>query len=718
MTQKRSRLPAWLPGGTSARGASDVRVGLALMHPVLPSLLARPAAPPLKFGLLVAASLIVAETLGLYPLKRIAYENTLGVVYLLGVVVVALVWGFWLAAATSVASVLAFDYFHIPPVFALSPVQAGDWVAITIFLVVAMAATTVANVARARAAEAGQHRRQVEVSRDELRVLADQQAALRRVATLVARGVSPSEVFSAVADEMARCLGVAHATVSRYDADEKFVPLAIYHEGRLRKLPAGLRLPLEGENVAAAVLRTGRPARMDSHENAPGPHAARIREIGIRSAVGVPVTVDGRVWGAAIIGSLAPERLPPDTEARIGDFADLVATAIANAATRAELQASRDELQVLADQQAALRRVATLVARGVSPSEVFSAVAAELAGVLAVQNASVWRYESDGAATLLAASDEPGAQKMPVGKRFTLEGDNVAAMVWRTGRPARMDSHDNAAGSAAAQIRELGLRGGVGAPIVVDGRLWGAAIVGSSRPEPLPPDTEVRVGDFTDLVATAIDNAETHAELTASRARIVAAADHARRRIERDLHDGAQQRLVSLSLEMRTAEASVPPGLHSFKEQISHLVTGLAGVSEDLQEISRGIHPAILSKGGLGPALKTLARRSAVPVELDGHVDRRLPDSVEVAAYYVVAEALTNAAKHAHASEVAVRVEAQGANLHLLIRDNGRGGADEAKGSGLTGLIDRVEALSGTMTISSQLGNGTSLHVEIPLEID
>jgi signal transduction histidine kinase len=713
MTQKRSRLP----GATFARGDSDVRVGPALMRLGLPSLLGRPAAPPLKWGLVVAASLIMAETLVLYPLKRIAFENTLGVVYLLGVVVVAIVWGFWLAAATSVASVLAFDYFHIPPDFAFSPVQAGDWVAITIFLVVALAATTLAGAARARAAEAGQHRRQVKASRDELSVLADQQAALRRVATLVARGVSPSEVFSAVVDEMARCLGVVHATLSGYDRDETLVPLALYHEGRLRKLPEGLRLPLEGDNVAAAVLRTGGPARMDSHETAAGLHAARIREIGVHSAVGVPIIVDERVWGAAVVGSSAPEPLPPDTEVRIGDFSDLVATAIANAATRAELQASRDELQVLAEQQAALRRVAMLVARGVSPSEVFSAVAAELARVLAMQNASVWRYEPDGAATLLAASDEPGAKRMPVGKRFTLEGDNVAAMVLRTGRPARMDSHDNAAGSAAAQIRELDLRGGVGAPIVVDGRLWGAASVGSSRPEPLPPDTEARVGDFTDLVATAIANAETHAELTASRARIVAAADDTRRRIERDLHDGAQQRLVSLGLEMRTAEASVPPELHSVKEQISHLVVGLAGVSEDLQEISRGIHPAILSRGGLGAALKTLARRSAVPVELDVGVDRRLPGSVEVAAYYVVAEALTNAAKHAQASEVAVRVEAEGANLHLLIRDDGLGGADTAKGSGLTGLVDRVEALGGQMTISSQPGRGTSLLVKIPLEL-
>lgn len=277
-----------------------------------------------------------------------------------------------------------------------------------------------------------------------------------------------------------------------------------------------------------------------------------------------------------------------------------------------------------------------------------------------------------------------------------------------------MDSHDNAPGPAAANIRQLGIRSAVGAPVVVDSRVWGAAIVGSARPEPLPPDTEARVADFADLVATAIANAEARRQLTASRARIVAAADDARRRFERDLHDGAQQRLISLGLELRTAEASVPPDLLPLREQISHIVTGLAGVSEDLHEISRGIHPAILSKG-LGPALKTLARRSTVPVELDIAMDRHVPEAVEVAAYYVVAEALTNAAKHAHASKVDVCVDSDGANLRLTIRDDGIGGADSRKGSGLIGLIDRVEAHGGQMKISSQTGRGTSMLATIPI---
>jgi signal transduction histidine kinase len=280
-----------------------------------------------------------------------------------------------------------------------------------------------------------------------------------------------------------------------------------------------------------------------------------------------------------------------------------------------------------------------------------------------------------------------------------------------------MDSFADAPGPVAARLRDVGLRVAVGAPIVVGGRVWGAAVVGSSRPEPLPPDTEARVGDFADLVATAIANAQAHSELTASRARIVAAGDEARRRFERDLHDGAQQRLVSLGLALRTAEASVPPDLHPLRRQISGIVDGLVGVSEEVREISRGIHPAILSKGGLGPALNALARRSAVPVKLALRVDRRLPESAEVAAYYVVAEALTNTAKHAQASEVHVRVEVDDANLQLSIRDDGIGGAAVGKGSGLTGLMDRVEALGGTIKISSQAGNGTALRVNIPLKV-
>jgi signal transduction histidine kinase len=264
-------------------------------------------------------------------------------------------------------------------------------------------------------------------------------------------------------------------------------------------------------------------------------------------------------------------------------------------------------------------------------------------------------------------------------------------------------------------MRENELDCTVGVPIVVDGRVWGLVGVGAATPALLPADTEKRLGDFAELVATAIANAESRNELIASRARIVAAGDDARRRLERDLHDGAQQRLVSLGLQLRLAEGCVPPEQRDLKDQLSRVVDGLTAASKDLQEISRGIHPAILSKGGLGPALKTLARRCSVPVNLDVAVKRRLPDLVEVAAYYVVAEALTNAAKYAHACEVNVCAESKDGSLFLSIQDDGIGGADSRKGSGLIGLTDRVEALGGRLQITSLPGSGTSLHITIPV---
>ncbi len=291
-------------------------------------------------------------------------------------------------------------------------------------------------------------------------------------------------------------------------------------------------------------------------------------------------------------------------------------------------------------------------------------------------------------------------------------------MVQRTGRPARMDDYENVTGAVADRVRTVGVRAAVGVPVIVDGRLWGLAAVGSIDPGPLPPDTEARMSDFADLVATSIANAATRDELLASRARIVAAADDARRRIERDLHDGAQQRLVALGLELRAAEASVPAELQPLKERIAGLVSTVCGVSAEVQEISRGLHPAVLSRGGLAPALKALARRCAVPTALELEIDRRLPDSVEVGAYYVVAEALTNAAKHARASAVEVCAHATNNHLRLEIRDDGIGGAARDKGSGLTGLADRVEALGGEMTIQSPPGRGTSLLVTIPVESD
>jgi signal transduction histidine kinase len=266
-----------------------------------------------------------------------------------------------------------------------------------------------------------------------------------------------------------------------------------------------------------------------------------------------------------------------------------------------------------------------------------------------------------------------------------------------------------------AELPGLGVHSVVASPIIVEGNLWGA-MVALTTGAPLSPDTEERMSSFSELFATAIANAENRAELTASRARVVAAADDTRRRIERDLHDGTQQRLVAVGLELRVAQAMVPTELPGLTEQLSQVVQDLGAAVNDLQEMSRGIHPAILSRGGLGPALRTLARRSALPVELDLGDDRRMPDRVEVAVYYVVSEALTNAAKHAGAAMVHVHLEADGTTVQLSIRDDGVGGADPTRGSGLVGLRDRIEALGGIIEVASPTGSGTSLVVRVPLD--
>jgi signal transduction histidine kinase len=266
-------------------------------------------------------------------------------------------------------------------------------------------------------------------------------------------------------------------------------------------------------------------------------------------------------------------------------------------------------------------------------------------------------------------------------------------------------------------LRQMGVRSTLATPIVVEGRLWGGLAIGSQS-GPLTADAEQRLVDFTALIGTAIVNTESRAQLIASRARVVAAADETRRRIERDLHDGTQQQLVALALALRAAEADVPPELAELKAALGQTAVGLARVTEDLQTISRGIHPAVLSRGGIGPALRTLARRAGVPVKLDLSGPARLPERAEVAVYYVVSEGLSNAAKHAHASAVHVDLKVENAVVQVSIRDDGVGGADPDRGSGLVGLRDRVEALGGTIETTSPPGQGTCLRARIPVDSD
>jgi signal transduction histidine kinase len=243
-----------------------------------------------------------------------------------------------------------------------------------------------------------------------------------------------------------------------------------------------------------------------------------------------------------------------------------------------------------------------------------------------------------------------------------------------------------------------------------------AAVVSSENP--VPVDAEARLQEFTELVATAISNAATRAELIASRARIVAAGDEARRRIERNLHDGTQQRLLALGLDLQAVQAAVASEPDGVQARLAQIELDVESVLEDVRELSRGLHPALLSRGGLGPSLRTLARRSPIHVELEIDTEQRPPESIEIGVYYVVSEALTNAARHSQASEISVTVSIDGAVLRATIEDDGVGGAEATPGSGLIGLVDRVEALGGRFTLESPAGHGTRISIELPLQVE
>jgi signal transduction histidine kinase len=537
--------------------------------------------------------------------------------------------------------------------------------------------------------------------------LVEEQAALRRVATLVASGAPSAEVFSAVAQEVSQVMHMPMVGVYRYDSDGLMTVVATWSD-RPHVLQPGTRWPLEGQSMVAQVHRTGRPARVEDYSRLTGALAAGARESALGATAGAPIIVNGSVWGA--MGMSSPDApLPDHAEDRLAAFTELVATAIAN--TQAH-----EELAQLAEEQAALRRVATLVAAGAPPLKVFEAVSAEVAALIDADGSALSRYEEDGTVTALSGWTRDGTYTY-VGAGYAREG-TVSGVIFETGQPGRVDSYAAAPGHAPAAARAMSWRSSVGAPITVDGRLWGALSVATKREEPLPPDAEQRLVAFTELVATAIANAESRAELDASRARIVATADATRRRIERDLHDGAQQELVWLALALRAAQSTVPEELEQHRSELGRVVDGLTLALDNLREIALGIHPAGLSEDGLMPALKRLVARSPLRVNLDCRADGRFPEPVEVAAYYVVSESLTNAAKYAGTTVVDVAVAADGGSLRVHVRDHGCGGADPAEGSGLLGLRDRVEAIGGTMRLASPPGTGTSLDVELPLVDD
>ena len=540
-------------------------------------------------------------------------------------------------------------------------------------------------------------------SRETIAELAETQAALRRVAMLVANDVPPNEIFSAVSGEVARLFDSA-AGVGRFEHDDAVVYVGLVNVD----IPIGSRWEFQEGMLSAEVYRTGRPARVEKGDwsSLGGELGEAVRRHGFRSMVGSPIFVEGRLWGTIFVSS--QDLLPRDTEERLEKFTELIATAIANAATR-QVRAQ------LAEEQGALRRVATLVAGGAEPVAVFSAVAEEVAHVLDVALSAVVRYEPDGTATEVGAwgNENP----FPVGTSWKLDETVVPALVAATRLPARVSNYAGVPGEVSTVLtRDAGIHSAVGAPILVGGHLWGVMMALATAEQPLPDDTETRLAAFTELIATAISNTTARSELIESRARIVAAGDEARRRIERDLHDGTQQRLVSLALAARAAAAELPAQGADVRERFASIAAGLGTAVEELQELSRGIHPAILSDAGLAPALEALAMRSPIPVNLKVSTKERFPEPVEVAAYFVASEALANAAKHSVSSRIDVALTMEKEKLLLSVCDDGIGGADAGRGSGLVGLRDRVEALGGSLEITSTSFGGTSLVAALPVQ--
>jgi signal transduction histidine kinase len=557
-------------------------------------------------------------------------------------------------------------------------------------------------------------------ARAALQRLAGEQAASRHVATLVAEGSSPSDLFAAVARAVAQAIDVDAISVERIDADRSTTVIASLDAPMF---PIGSRWPLDEPGLHASVVASGRPVRFDDVSVLGGRAGTAVRDSAIGSLVAAPIVVDGAVWGLMWVGGKRPEPLAAAAETRLRDFAELAAVAVANAH-------SRHQLRRLADSEASLRRVATLAAEGATPEELLAAVAEEAARILGGAPVAVVRYEADDSFRVVAAHNDPVFE---VGSSWPVEEASLAAAVREARAPVRFDDFADRRGIVTDAVRAAGLASAIGAPIVVDGEVWGMVRVGlRQRREALPVFTgwytsrmlsssvssgeiESGLASFTELVGTAISRAQAQSELIASRARIVEAGDEARRRIERDLHDGTQQRLVALTLHLQRLREDVPAEERATQDGLEQADRELKAVIDEVRELSRGVHPAQLEEGGLRPALRALARRSPIPVDVSIDVAERPSASVETAIYYVVSEALANAIKHSRATSVSVTVARDLGVVRATVADDGVGGAEAGGGSGLTGLSDRVHALAGLFSVVSPRGGGTTISVDLPI---
>jgi PAS domain S-box-containing protein len=542
------------------------------------------------------------------------------------------------------------------------------------------------------------------VLREHEAVLAAREGSLRRIAALVAGGAASPEVFAAIAREVALVLDVALVVIWRVETDRPASVLGAWSD-RPHPFQVGSRWPVDERTATALLPHLDRPTRVEDFGAIGGEIANAIRDTGIRSGAGTAIVINGELWGTMGAGVAEDAPLPDQLEDRLAEFTELVATSIANAQAGADVQR-------LAEEQAALRRVATLVARESSPAEVFAAVTEEVGRLLQIEDTKLIRYEPDATATVVGGWGVLNAE-IAVGTTWNLEGDTVSATVYRTQQSARIDDYAAAEGSLAVFLRGVGIRSAVATPIMVGGRLWGAMIAATRGAEPLPVSTESDIGEFTALVATAISNMQARSDLAASRARIVAATDEERRRVVRDLHDGAQQRLVLTVIALKQVHWALEHEDEDVLALVTEALEQAERATDELRELSHGILPGILTHGGLHAGVQALASRMPVPVESEVCAGR-FPAAVESTAYFVVAEALTNIAKHARAGRVAVTAHVEDGTLRVQVRDDGVGGA-RPEGSGLVGLGDRLAALDGRLSIESPTDGGTVVAADIPI---
>jgi len=549
------------------------------------------------------------------------------------------------------------------------------------------------------------------MSEIDLGLLVEEQAALRRVAVTVATESTAERVFDAVTEEVARLLGADAANlVSFGPGSEEGVIVGKWSEQGVQIPGAGTVVVIARGSALDRVARTGRPARMATEDPGVPPELhERLVALGVTSLVAAPIVVSGQIWGALVVSVTRDLQFAPNAEERLGQFAGLVAVAIANAQ-------AREELATLAAEQAALSRVAVAVATEEQPELLFSVVSEEVGRLFGADAGAIVRYVDDlDGAVIVGAWQRVGEFDAPLGVRLPFEGGAIARVA-ETHRTARIDLE-----AEPPDLRERMLAAkvtsGVAAPIVVSGRLWGATSISNGGDRgAFPPGVEGRLEKFTSLVAVALANAEAREQLTASRARIVQAGDAERRRLERNLHDGAQQRLVTLAVRLRIAENRLTEDPAAAAELIAEACDELALGLEELRELARGIHPAVLTDHGLTAAVEALAGRATVPVEVNGLPRERLPEPIEVAAFYVISESLANVAKYAAASRARIDLARDDGLLVVEVADDGVGGADADAGSGLRGLADRVEALGGRLRVSSERGHGTTVRAELPLQ--